>query len=45
MKMSESYIDKIECIDCGCDSVKIPSSSGFELKGGGWYASGYTKSD
>lgn len=44
MKMRESYIDKIECWDCGGESIKIPSGSSFELKGGGWFAGGYTKS-
>lgn len=43
MSMSESYIDKIECWNCGCDSTKIPSVSSFELKGGGWFGSGYSK--
>lgn len=45
MKMSESYIDKIECFDCGADSTKVPSLSGFELAGGGWAGSGYSKGD
>lgn len=43
MKISESYANNIECTDCGCESIKIPSTSSFELKGGGWYQSGYTK--
>lgn len=44
MRMSESYIDKIECWNCGADSPKQVSRSGFELKGGGWFAGGYSKS-
>lgn len=44
MKMCESHID-IECFNCGAKSVRIPSCGSFELKGGGWYASGYSKGD
>jgi len=41
--MSHSYINKMKCSDCGGDAIKIPSVSSFELKGGGWYDSGYSK--
>ena len=33
------------CPKCGADKVKrLVSKSSFHLKGGGWYASGYSKS-
>lgn len=43
MKMSESDVQEVECWVCGGIARKVPSVSGFELKGGGWYAAGYTK--
>jgi len=45
MKISESDIREIECEECGCLSVKIPSIGSFELTGGGWFAGGYSKGD
>jgi len=42
MKISESEIKEIKC-ECGEEAKKIPSITTFELKGGGWYAGGYTK--
>lgn len=44
MTMAEWDMD-IECFNCGATSIRIPSCGSFELKGGGWYAGGYTKSD
>ncbi len=32
-----------ECPQCGGQVAKIISSSAFSLKGGGWYAEGYSK--
>ncbi len=31
-----------ECPECGGDVAKIISRSSFQLKGGGWYADGYS---
>lgn len=31
--------------DCGRGAPKIPSVTTFDLKGGGWYASGYSKGE
>ncbi|KFZ26314.1 MAG: Zinc ribbon domain protein [Candidatus Izimaplasma bacterium HR2] len=42
MKMKDFNVKKIKC-DCGKIATKIPSVTTFELKGGGWYASGYSK--
>jgi len=33
------------CVKCGCEAKKIISNSTFALKGGGWFASGYSKKD
>lgn len=44
MKMKYSDLKALEC-NCGETAAKIPSKTTFELKGGGWYASGYTKGD
>lgn len=44
MKMCESEIKERKC-DCGETATKVPSLSIFELKGGGWYDSGYSKGD
>lgn len=44
MPMSDSDVKELEC-DCGDVAKKIPSVSSFELKGGGWFAGGYTKGD
>lgn len=35
--------DSNEECECGSIAVKIISQSTFILKGGGWYASGYSK--
>lgn len=43
MPMSESHIKDVECWVCGGKAVKVPSFTIFELKGSGWFASGYTK--
>jgi putative FmdB family regulatory protein len=44
-RMSIDHWDtKQDRCDCGRGADKIPSCSSFELKGGGWYAGGYTKS-
>lgn len=45
MKISESDVQEVECWVCGGIARKIPSVSGFELKGGGWYAAGYSKGE
>ena len=42
MKIEDWDLQEIDC-DCGETAKKVPSCSGFELKGGGWYAGGYTK--
>jgi len=44
MKFSESDVKIIKC-DCGRPAERIPSLSGFELAGGGWAGSGYSKGD
>jgi putative FmdB family regulatory protein len=44
MSYAESTIDRVECFNCGADSPKQISRTSFSLTGGGWYASGYTKS-
>ena len=44
LKMKDSKLKQITCDECGRLMIKIPSASSFELKGGGWYDSGYTKS-
>ena len=43
MSMSKSCTDTIECGVCGSISHRMVSRSSFNLKGGGWYESGYTK--
>jgi putative FmdB family regulatory protein len=40
-----SDIDEIKCDYCGKKAKKIISHSTFILKGGGWYAEGYSKSN
>lgn len=44
MPMKDWDLQEITC-DCGKEAKKFPSRSMFELKGGGWYDSGYTKGD
>ena len=45
MKMNESNVKEVECWVCGAVAKKVVSGgSSFELKGGGWYAGGYSKS-
>lgn len=39
-KMSEAPLDA--CPDCEGPVTKIVSMSSFQLKGGGWYADGYS---
>jgi len=34
--------EEIRCPDCGQKAKKIMSLCRFELKGGGWYADGYS---
>jgi putative FmdB family regulatory protein len=43
--MSLSHIDTLDCPKCGEEAKRIPSGGGFELKGGGWAGSGYSKGD
>ena len=45
MSMRLSDVKIIGCEECGEDSHKQVSRSGFELKGGGWFAGGYSKSE
>ncbi|WP_136806776.1 FmdB family zinc ribbon protein [Desulfosediminicola flagellatus] len=33
---------KTECPDCGGELYKLISLNSFQLKGGGWYADGYS---
>ncbi|MDY0391532.1 MAG: zinc ribbon domain-containing protein [Desulfobulbus oligotrophicus] len=33
------------CPECGADVKKLISMSSFQLKGGGWYADGYSSAD
>ncbi len=41
-----SFEDReLECPVCGGNASKVISNSTFVLKGGGWYASGYCKTD
>ncbi len=42
MKMVDSVLKELVC-ECGKTSKKIPSKTTFELKGGGWFGSGYSK--
>lgn len=44
LKIEDSKLKQLTCDECGRLMIKIPSVSSFELKGGGWYDSGYTKS-
>lgn len=39
-KMSEDPVKS--CPECGGDVRKLMSMSSFQLKGGGWYADGYS---
>ena len=41
-KVTRMNTDKIECPKCGRKAKKIISSCTFKLKGGGWYADGYS---
>ncbi|CCO23518.1 FmdB family zinc ribbon protein [Maridesulfovibrio hydrothermalis] len=41
-----TFEDKeLECAVCGGLATKVLSNSSFVLKGGGWYSSGYCKTD
>ncbi len=41
-----TFEDKeLECPVCGGKATKVLSNSSFVLKGGGWYSSGYCKTD
>ena len=43
-KLVRQRQDKQTCPACeGVDLTKLVSSGGFILKGGGWYADGYSK--
>ncbi|PIE63909.1 MAG: transcriptional regulator [Desulfobacterales bacterium] len=39
-KMSDAPLK--DCPDCGAPINKLMSMSSFQLKGGGWYADGYS---
>lgn len=41
-KINKYNVKEIKC-DCGRNAKRIISVSSFQLKGGGWYDSGYTK--
>ncbi len=45
-KITEKFVKmgtkNIECPECGQKAKKIISTCSFELKGGGWYADGYS---
>lgn len=45
MPMNLCDIREVACEKCDELSVKQVSLSGFELKGGGWFGSGYTKGE
>jgi predicted nucleic acid-binding Zn ribbon protein len=45
MPMSLCDVREIACEKCDELSTKQVSLSGFELKGGGWFGSGYQKSE
>lgn len=40
-----SNINNVKCWKCGGEAKKIISNSTFVLKGGGWFAEGYSKKD
>lgn len=44
-KITEEAFTKIHCPKCGCVSpvTRLVGSSGFKLRGCGWYKDGYTK--
>ena len=42
MRMEDSTIKIVKC-DCGRAAERIPSRGSFELAGGGWAGSGYSK--
>lgn len=44
MKISEWDVQEVICRICGAKATKTPSVTTFELKGSGWFSSGYTKS-
>jgi putative FmdB family regulatory protein len=41
-KLVKMDTKQIECPKCGKPAKKIMSQCTFELKGGGWYADGYS---
>jgi len=41
-KFVKMGMDAIKCPECGQKAEKIMSTCSFELKGGGWYADGYS---
>ena len=45
MTMRLCDLKEIACEECDELSIKQVSLSGFELKGGGWFAGGYSKSE
>ncbi len=44
MKFEDSSIEYVKC-NCGRAAKRKVSASSFELTGGGWFNSGYTKSE
>ena len=42
-RLKKFYDKSEEVCECGTPAHKIISNSSFRLKGGGWYASGYSK--
>ena len=41
-KVTPMNTDHVKCPKCGQNAKKILSSCTFKLKGGGWYADGYS---
>jgi putative FmdB family regulatory protein len=42
-RYSKEYRPRIICPTCGKPADKIPATTNFILKGGGWYKDGYSK--
>jgi putative FmdB family regulatory protein len=34
-----------QCIKCGCEVVKVPCTTAFQLIGGGWATDGYSSTN
>lgn len=45
MKISDCDVQELTCSECHGTMIKIPAKTNFELKGGGWADSGYSKGD